>query len=154
MKDVYVIRTDAEGNELWSRTYGGAMDDEGAFVEQTTDGGCFIAGYTRSSGAGDKDFYVIKLDDISVGVPDIVESSLLLTNYPNPFSTKTTIKFDNPLRKTYTLKINDITCKTVRIINDIRDNKVDIYRNNLPVGLYTIELRGENIFKGKIIISE
>jgi len=154
MKDVYLIRTDADGNELWSQTYGGSMGDVGAYVEETTDGGAFIAGYTRSFGAGDKDFYVIKLDNIHVGINDISNSASSLNNYPNPFNTKTTIEFENPDRKIYTLKITDITGKIVRVVENIRDNKIDVYRQDLPNGIYFIELRGANIFKGKMVINE
>ncbi len=154
MQDVYLIRTDANGNEIWSQTYGGEMSDEGLYVGETTDGGCFIAGYTRSYGAGDKDFYVIKIDNIYVGLNKVNSSASLLSNYPNPFNYKTTIEFDNQERKPYTLRIIDITGKIIKTVDDIRDSKVDVYRQNLTKGVYIVELRGENIFRGRIIISE
>jgi hypothetical protein len=46
-RDVYLIRTDAEGDTLWTRTYGGLERDDGFSVLQTTDGGYIVAGYTR-----------------------------------------------------------------------------------------------------------
>ena len=58
--DIYLVRTDSEGNSIWWETYGG-MGDEGAYsVQQTSDGGFFIAGYTTSYGAGNVDFYLVK----------------------------------------------------------------------------------------------
>jgi hypothetical protein len=58
--DIYVIKTNASGDTIWSKTYGGTENDEGNSVRQTADGGYIIAGYTRSFGAGSYDVYVIK----------------------------------------------------------------------------------------------
>jgi len=58
--DFYLIKTDSNGDTLWTRTYGGTGDDEGYSVQQTTDGGYVVAGYTNSFGSGNYDFYVIK----------------------------------------------------------------------------------------------
>jgi hypothetical protein len=49
---VYLIKTNASGDTLWTKTYGGTSDDEGYSVQQTSDGGYIIAGYTNSFGYG------------------------------------------------------------------------------------------------------
>ena len=60
--DVYLIKTSALGDSLWTRTYGGTDVDVGGSVRQTSDGGFVIAGYTQSFGAGEYDVYLIKTD--------------------------------------------------------------------------------------------
>ena len=58
--DVYLIKTDSNGNLLWSKTFGGSNDDYGYSVWQTNDDGYIVAGNTDSFGAGAFDIYVIK----------------------------------------------------------------------------------------------
>jgi hypothetical protein len=60
--DVYVVKLDANGNLQWTKTIGGPESEIGNSLIQTSNGGYAIAGYTKSFGAGDRDFYVVKLD--------------------------------------------------------------------------------------------
>lgn len=60
--DVYLLKTDAGGNQQWSKSFGGTADDVGRAVRQTSDGGYIVVGYTKSKGAGNNDIYLIKTD--------------------------------------------------------------------------------------------
>lgn len=62
LADVYLVKTDSNGELLWSRTYGGTNWDIGCSVRQTLDGGYVVAGHTFSYGAGLWDVYLVKTD--------------------------------------------------------------------------------------------
>jgi hypothetical protein len=72
--------------------------------------------------------------------------------YPNPFSQSSRISFENPGRCPYQLSIIDITGKIVRTISHINDNEVVLLRENLPQGFYLFELKGDNYYRGKLVI--
>jgi uncharacterized delta-60 repeat protein len=61
-RDFWVLKLDASGNVWWQKTYGGTSTDYACSIEQTTDGGFVAAGFTQSFGAGNSDFWVLKLD--------------------------------------------------------------------------------------------
>ncbi len=62
--DVYLVRTDSLGDTLWTRRYGGAIDDWGNSVQQTTDGGYVITGLTNYVNGAYADVYLIKTDSL------------------------------------------------------------------------------------------
>ena len=58
---VFVVKTDAVGDTIWTRVWGGWTDDQAYCIQTTDDGGYIVAGYTASFGAGADDFYLIKI---------------------------------------------------------------------------------------------
>ncbi|MDV7697652.1 T9SS type A sorting domain-containing protein [Chryseobacterium soli] len=62
--DIWLIRINEFGDELWQKTLGTSSDEEARSVIQTTDLGFFVAGNVQNStrGYGSKDVLIIKLD--------------------------------------------------------------------------------------------
>jgi hypothetical protein len=60
--DVFLVKTDANGDVQWAKTYGGTSSEQAFSVQQTSDGGYIVAAYTTSFGAGNNDFFFIKTD--------------------------------------------------------------------------------------------
>ncbi|REJ80828.1 MAG: T9SS C-terminal target domain-containing protein [Bacteroidetes bacterium] len=62
--DIWVVRTDANGNVMWTKSYGGAQFEFGNMIKLTSDGGFIIAGFTNTIGAGGNDAWLIKTDHL------------------------------------------------------------------------------------------
>lgn len=60
--DVWLVRTDSSGNMLWQETYGGASNDRGYSLSETSDGGFILGGWTFSFGPGMADMWLLKTD--------------------------------------------------------------------------------------------
>jgi len=94
--DVYLIKTNASGDTLWTKTFGGTGPDYGESVQQTLDGGYIIAGLTYSFGDSAQ-VYLIKTDaNGSSGVEDggplrLMPYASRLTVSPNPFTSFATL---------------------------------------------------------------
>jgi hypothetical protein len=76
--DFWLVKTDADGNHQWNRTYGGANYDWANGLAHTTDGGYALAGVTRSFGAGNNDFWLVKTDENGV-IPEFQPTTFLIT---------------------------------------------------------------------------
>ncbi|WP_165806676.1 RHS repeat domain-containing protein [Chitinophaga parva] len=61
--DGYIIRSDNEGNVVWSKTFGGLQDDQFNRVVQTHDGGFIVIGTTYSSCYDLGSALIVRLDD-------------------------------------------------------------------------------------------
>lgn len=70
--DVWLVKLDASGTIEWQKTYGGSSIEMGYSVQQTTDGGYVVAGYTTSidgditGNNGSTDMWIIKVDTLGI----------------------------------------------------------------------------------------
>ena len=60
--DMWLVRTDAEGDTVWTRSFGGEGDDGARDVVETADGGFALLGTTQSFGAGAADMFLVRTD--------------------------------------------------------------------------------------------
>ncbi len=132
--DFYLIKTDSTGDTLWTGTYGGSSNDNGYSVQQTTDGGYIVVGETYSYGTGNYDVYLIKIKPESSGIKEKISSGLLSLSLidPNPFTTKTTVK--------YTLtKATDVS---ISIYNLLGQEVKKLYSGKQSPGVHSISWDG------------
>jgi hypothetical protein len=61
-RDIYLIKTDDNGDLIWTRTYGGSKFNSANSVQQTADGNYIVAGASSAFGAGGNDVFVIQVD--------------------------------------------------------------------------------------------
>jgi hypothetical protein len=71
LSDYWIVKLDATGQTIeWQNTIGGSGPDILSSIQQTTDGGYILGGYSNSGISGDKtetlrgwvDYWVVKLD--------------------------------------------------------------------------------------------
>jgi hypothetical protein len=68
--DYWLVKINPSGNKIWDKTFGGSETDRLYALQQTSDGGYILGGYSKSSISGDKsensrgnsDFWFIKTD--------------------------------------------------------------------------------------------
>jgi hypothetical protein len=68
--EFWIVKLDALGNITWNKSLGGTNGDEAYSIQQTTDGGYIVAGYSASSATGNVtgtnhglgDYWIVKLD--------------------------------------------------------------------------------------------
>ncbi|MDR2275815.1 MAG: T9SS type A sorting domain-containing protein [Sphingobacterium sp.] len=72
--DLWLVRLNEFGDELWQKTMGTASDEEARAIVQTTDLGFFVAGNVQNSskGYGSKDAWIIRLDKNGKELSEII----------------------------------------------------------------------------------
>lgn len=148
--DMYVVRTNASGDSLWTKTTGGSSDDRAFSIVSGQEASYFVAGWAWSYGQGLGDVYLVKLADLASGVTDkeiLPTSAVLHQNYPNPFNPSTTITYDLQITSHVTLKVFDILGREVATLVDGEESagtkSVSLNAGNMASGVYLYRLQAD-----------
>lgn len=172
------VRVNRNDGNVWIASgYLYALDPSTLFIDQIANGGfslgideqenIWIAGYSNVRKYSKSGNLLLTIDDFAGNDQkyiattkhynlSISETSLTSNNfihiYPNPFSIKTTIEFTNPNHSNCKLSIFNISGNKVFEMENITSDKIEFERGDLPGGVYLIELKGEKVFRCKIVM--
>ena len=141
--DAWLIKTNAHGDTLWTKTFGGSQRDDGFSVKQTNDGGYIFTGLTIIPGEDFGDSWLIKVASDPVDLEndsknDISFKYTLEQNYPNPFNPTTHINYSWPYNGRVIIKVFDIFGRELTTLVD--EDKI--------AGSYRVKFNGDNFASG------
>lgn len=165
----YTSKINTIGLFAWSKQGGGKYDDWSRSLCLDVNGNVYITGRfldTASFGTNilianpyyNYDIFIVKYS-FNESPNGIVENNFQVKNnfslFPNPFSSQTILQSDNLLLNA-TLTVDNCFGQTVKEIKNISGQIIILQRDNLPSGLYFIQLTQDNqvIATKKIIITD
>ncbi len=160
--NVYLIKTDSQGDTLWTKIYGGSYEDVGYSVQQTMDEGFIVAGYTSDFEASPSDVVLIKTDPEGwVGVAGSAIYNLYEFTFPpphpNPFNPTTVISYELQAASFVTLGIYDLSGRRVTMLVEGQQtagtHEATFNGSDLASGIYLAKLTaGENTAVQKLVL--
>lgn len=143
--DLYLVKTDAQGNVLWSKNFGGEKSEGASDLLLDDEGGVIIIGTTNSY-SKDNDIFWLKLNEMgnitSVGSTPLEppKTFVLEQNFPNPFNPETRIRYHLPVKSHVKLQIINLKGQVVATLVDEAESpgvhSLIFNAKHLPSGIY------------------
>lgn len=161
-RDIYIIKTDTEGDTIWTTRIDDYEDESPYDIIITGDNSFAVCGQkyvVNSHGYAFKDFYLLKFD-LTTGTAES-DSRLpvdinLTQNYPNPFNSSTTIGFVLSGPRDVRITVYDILGREVRTLMDgnLRAGKYSVIMDasELSSGIYFYKLTAGDIVEEKSML--
>jgi len=126
---------------LTAKIFDHAVQDTASIRIQTKDG----AGKTL-----DTTFVILVLQD-ATGIFESMDMGSVKV-YPNPSSGMVTVESTSSPDQPYRLRLYDLTGKVLLDRSGIQENRYEFNCENLPPGVYYLELMGKELYRTKLII--
>lgn len=159
--DFYLVRTDSDGEELWSTVYGNGRrgseqcnsllmleDDSYTLFGSTT--------YFEDDERDEPNMWLLKTGPDPAGVPILLDPTLpsqfaIIGAYPNPFNSSTTVAFQIPQQTNVEIKLLDIHGRVISTLTNGRYEAGRYYARwngrDVPSGMYFCEIRAADFVK-------
>jgi len=161
VQDLWVVKTDADGNTQASKTYGGTFNSIGRCINSKSDGSLIITGNYYNEVTNTRDIWLLNFDPTISAVERDDDKKIpieifLKQNYPNPFNPSTTIEFGIPESKFVTLFVYNLLGEQVDFLvkENLSSGNYSITWNaeQLPSGIYLCKLVAGNYVETKKMV--
>jgi hypothetical protein len=146
-EDFWVVRTDENGDSLWSRTFGGPENDECYSIILNRDGGFTLAGTSGSFHAYSEDFWLIRF-----GPENAIRDENAITPlsfgldmvYPNPFNSSSVVSYKLQVASEIKVGLFDLDGRLVKMLEEGWEeagaHEAVIEGADLASGIYLVKL--------------
>ncbi len=142
---VWLVKTDAQGDTLWTAVLPGSGHEVGTDIEQTADGGYVIAGRSEVAGVPDS-LLLIKTDSLGRVVSGIAEANrhvpdpVDLSVMPNPAKGTARLEYSLPKGIVSTLRVFDALGRQVFSSTGLPTASFEFRTSSFAPGIYLLRL--------------
>lgn len=153
--DLALIKTDANGNQLWGRGYGGQGVDIGYSIIPSINNGYYIVGKYFDVEFSDDQYYLLHVDAVFGGLSSIIEDAAIdFSIFPNPSNGKFWVSIGQQA-EAYQVRLYSIVGDLVYEANHSNSNGFEAIDVNIAKGVYFVEmLQGARSFEKKSSIDK